>query len=94
MINDLDTYITDEEILPVNNTLATSLTNSEANIYVVRYNEESKQPDKKKMKEKPWKWRKKAKANKQEPCALISEIQAELNETVSSMGIFELVTSL
>ena len=52
MINDLDTYITDEEILPANNTLATSLTNSEANIYVVRYNEESKQPDKKKKNER------------------------------------------
>ena len=55
---------------------------------------QNSQIKKKKMKEKPWKWRKKAKANKQEPCALISEIQAELNETVSSMGIFELVTSL
>ena len=55
LINDLDTqFITDEEILPANNTLNTSLTNPEANIYVVIDNEESKQPDKKE-KEKPWK---------------------------------------
>ena len=37
-----------------------------------------KKPDKKK-KEEPWKWTEKAKANKQEPCALIPEKQAELN---------------
>ena len=55
LINDLDTqFITDEEILPANNTLNTSLTNPEANIYVVIDNEESKHPDKKE-KEKPWK---------------------------------------
>ena len=55
LINDLDTqFITDEEILPANNTLNTSLTNPEANIYVVIDNKESKQPDKKE-KEKPWK---------------------------------------
>ena len=55
LINDLDTqFITDEEILPANNTLNTSLTNPEANIYVVIDNEESKQPDKKEKK-KTWK---------------------------------------
>ena len=65
----------------------------EANIHVVRDNEESKKPDKKK-KEEPWKWTKKAKGNKQKPYALIPEIQAELNEIVSPMEIFELVTGL
>ena len=52
-----------------------------------------KKPDKKK-KEEPRKWTKKSKANKQEPCALILEIQPQLNETVSPMEIFELVTGL
>ena len=58
---------------------------------MVRDNEESKKPDEKK-KEEPSKWTKKAKANKQEPYALIPEIQAELNEIVSPMEIFELIT--
>ena len=35
---------------------------------------------------------KKAKVHKKEPFALIPEIQSELNEIVSPMGIFELVT--
>ena len=74
-------FIAKEEILPANNTLDTSLTTREANIHLVRGHEESKKPDKKK-KEEPWKWTKKAKANKQEPCALIPEIQAELNKIV------------
>ena len=52
-----------------------------------------KKPDKKK-KEEPWKWTKKSKANKQEPCALIPEIKPQLNGTVSTMEIFELVTGL
>ena len=34
------------------------------------------------------------KANKQEPYALIAETQSELNEIVSPMKIFELVTGL
>ena len=71
LINDSDReLITDEEILSANITLDTSLTTPEANIHVVRDNEESKKPDKKKN-EEPWKWIKKAKANKQEPCAFI-----------------------
>ena len=79
--------------MPANNTLDTSLTNPEANIHGVRDIEESKKPDKKKKKE-PWKWTEKAKANKQELCALVPEIQAELNEIASPMEIFELVTGL
>ena len=64
LINDSDReLITDEEILSANITLDTSLTTPEANIHVVRDNEESKKPDKKKN-EEPWKWIKKAKANK------------------------------
>ena len=82
-----------EFILSANNTLDNSLTTLEANIQVVRDNEESKKPDKKK-KDEPWKWIKKAKTNKQEPIALTPEIQAELNEIVSPMEIFELVTGL
>ena len=65
----------------------------EANIHLVRDNEESKNPDKKK-KEEPWKWTKKTKANKQQSCALIPEIQAELNEIVLPMEFFKLVTGL
>ena len=93
LINDSDSeFIADEEILPANNTLDTLLTTLEANIHVVKDNEESKKPDKKKK--EPWKWTRKAKANKQEPCALIPEIQAELKEIVSPIEIFELVTGL
>ena len=66
------------------------MTTPEANIHVVRDNEESKNLDKKKKKE-PWKWTKKAKANE---CALIPETQAELKEIVSPMEIFELVAGL
>ena len=81
LINDSDTeFIADEEMLPDNNTLDSSLTTLEANIYVLRQNEESKKPDKKKK--ESWKLTKKAKVNKQEPCALISE----LNEIVTPMG--------
>ena len=69
------------------------MTTPEANIHVVRDNGESKQQDKKK-KEEPWKCTKNAKANWQEPCVLIPEIQTELNEIVSHMKIFELVTGL
>ena len=76
--------------MPANNTLETSLTTPEANIHVVRDNEESKKPDKKKKKESS-KWTKKAKANK---CAHLPEIQAELKKIVSPMEIFELVTGL
>ena len=48
LINDSETeFIADEEILPANNTLDTSLTTPEANIQVVRDNEESKKPHKK-----------------------------------------------
>ena len=94
LINDSDReFIADEETLPANSTLDTSLTTPEANIHVVRDNGESKKPDKKK-KEEPWKWTKNAKANQQEPCALIPEILTELNEIVSPMEIFELVTGL
>ena len=96
-MNDSDTeFIADEEILPGNNIVDTSLTTPEANIHVVRDNEESKKSDKKKD-EQPWKWTKKTKkaeANKQEPCALVPEIQVELNKIVSPMEIFELVTGL
>ena len=38
-------------MLPTNNTLDTSLTTLEANIHMVRENEESKKPDKKKKEE-------------------------------------------
>ena len=55
LINNSDTeFIADEEILPANNTLNTSLTAPVGNIHVVRDNEESKKPDKKKI-EEPWK---------------------------------------
>ena len=54
LINDSDTeFIADEEILPVNHTLDTSLTTPKANIHMVRDDEESKDPDKKK-KEEQW----------------------------------------
>ena len=55
LINDSNTeFIADEEILPVNNTLDTSLTTPKANIHMVRDDEESKDPGKRK-KEEQWK---------------------------------------
>ena len=52
LINDSDTeLIADEEILQANNALGTSLNTLEVNIHVVRDNEESKEPDRKKKEE-------------------------------------------
>ena len=43
LINDSETgFIADEEILPANNTLNTLLATPEANIHLIRDNEESK----------------------------------------------------
>ena len=41
-----------------------------------------------------WKWTKKVKVTKQEECQVVSEIQPNLNETVSPIEIFSLVTGL
>ena len=49
---------------------------------------------KKRKKEESWKWTKKAETNKEEPCALISDIQADLHKIVSPVEVFELVNGL
>ena len=41
-----------------------------------------------------WKWTKKVKVTKQEECQVVSEIQPNLNETVSPIEIFSLVSGL
>ena len=49
---------------------------------------------KKRKKEESWKWTKKAETNKEEPCALIPDIQADLHKIVSPIEVFELVNGL
>ena len=65
----------------------------EANLYGVPSDNQSKKKEKNK-KEELWKWTKKVKVTKQEECHLVPEIQPNLNETVSSIEIFSLVTGL
>ena len=71
---------------------STSLT-PEANLHVVPSDNQSKKKEKSK-KEELWKWTKKVKVTKQEECHLVPEIQPNLNETVSPIEIFSLVTGL
>ena len=54
---------------------------------------QSKKKEKNK-KEELWTWIKKVKVTKQEYCYLVPEIQPNLNETVSLIEIFSLVTGL
>ena len=69
------------------------LTTPEANLHVVSSDNQSKKKEKNK-KEELWKWTKKAKLAKQEECDVMPEIQPNLNETVSPIEIFSLVTNL
>ena len=59
----------------------------------MRSDNQSKKKEKNK-KEELWKLTKKAKITKQEECHLVSEIQPNLNETVSPIEIFSLVIGL
>ena len=69
------------------------MTTPEANLQVVPSDNQSKKKEKNK-KEELWKWTKKVKVTKQEECHLVPEIQPNLNETVSPIEIFSLVTGL
>ena len=69
------------------------MTTPEANLHVVPSDNQSKKK-KKNKKEELWTWIKKVKVTKQEECYLVPQIQPNLNETVSSIEIFSLVTSL
>ena len=93
-MNDSDTeFIAEEEITQAASTQDTSLTTPEANLHVVPSDNQSKKKEKNK-KEELWKWTKKVKVTKQEECHLVPEIQPNLNETVSPIEIFSLVTGL
>ena len=94
LMNDSDTeLIAEEEITQAASTQDTSLTTPEANLHVVPSDNQSKKKEKNK-KEELWKWTKKVKVTKQEECHLVPEIQPNLNETVSPIEIFSLVTGL
>ena len=94
LMNDSDTeLIAEEEITQAASTQDTSLTTPEANLHVVPSDNQSKKKEKNK-KEELWKWTKKVKVTKQEECHLVPEIQPNLNETVSPIEIFLLLTSL
>ena len=94
LMNDFDTeFIAQEEITQAANTQDTFLTTAEANLDVIPSDNQSKKKEKNK-KEELWKWTKKVKVTKQEECHLVPEIQPNLNETVSPIEIFSLVTGL
>ena len=94
LMNDSDTeFRADEEITQAASTQNTSLTTAETNLHVVPSDNLSKKKEKNK-KEELWKWTKKVKVTKQEECHLMPEVQPNLNETISPIGIFSLMTGL
>ena len=94
LMNDSDTeFIAEEDITQAARTQGTSLTTPEVNLHVVPSDNQSKKKEKNK-KEELRKWTKKVKVIKQEECHLVPEIQPNLNETVSPIEIFLLLTSL
>ena len=89
LMNDSDTeFIAEEEITLAASTQDTSLTTPETNLHVVP---RDNQPEERK---ELWKWTKNVKVTKQEECLLVPEMQSDLNETVSPIKIFSLVTAL
>ena len=94
LINDSDTdFIAEEEITQVASTQDTSLTTPEANLHVAQSDNQAKKKEKNK-KEELWEWTKKIKMTRQEECHLVPEVKSNLNETVSPIEIFSLVTGL
>ena len=92
-MNDPDTEsIAAEEITQAASTQDISLTTPEANLHIVPSDNQSKKE--KNKSEELWKWTKKVKVTKQKECYLVPEIQPNLNETVSLIEIFSLVTGL
>ena len=93
LMNDPDTeFIAVEEITQAASTRDISLTTPEANLHIVPSDNQSKKE--KNKREELWKWTKKVKVTKQKECYLVPEIQPNLNETVSLIEIFPLVTGL
>ena len=94
LMKDSDTeFKAEKEITQRASTQDTSLTIPEANLHVVPSENQSKKKEKNK-KEELLKWTKKVKVTKQEECHLVPETQPNLNETVSPIEIFSLVTDL
>ena len=93
-MNDSDSeFRAEEEITKASSTQDTSLTTPEANLHVVPSHNQSKKGEKNK-KEELWKWTKEVKVTKQEECHLVPETQPNLNEIVSPIETFSLVTDL
>ena len=93
-MNDSDSeFRAEEEITQAASTPDTSLTTPEANIHVLPSENQSKKKEKS-NKEELQKWTKKVKVTKQDEYHLEPEIQPNLNETVSPIEIFSLVTGL
>ena len=94
LMNDSDTeFIAEEEITQAASTKDTSLATQEANLHVVPSDNQTKKKEKNKKGEL-WKWTKSVKVAKKKQCHFVPEIQPNLNETVSSIEIFPLITSL
>ena len=94
LMNDSDTdFISEKEITQAASTQDTSLTTPEANLHVVPSDNQSKIKEKNKT-EELWKWIKNVTITKREECYLELEIQPNVNETVSPIEIFSLVTGL
>ena len=97
LMNDSGTeFIAEEEITQAASTQDTLSTTPEANLHVVPSDNQSKKKEKNK-KEELWKWTKKVKVIKQGchlECHLVPEVQPNLNETVSPIEVFSLVTGL
>ena len=93
-MNDSDTkFIAEEEITQATSTQDSSLTRPEANLHVPP---SDNQPKKKGNNKKRLiiEVNQKSKSSKQEECHLMPEIKPNLNETVSPIEIFSLMTGL
>ena len=91
-MNDSDTeFKAEKEITQAASTQDNSLIIPEDNLHVVPSENQLKKKEKNK-KEELLKWTKKVKVTKQEVCHLVPETQPNLNETVSPIEIFPLVT--
>ena len=94
LMNDSDTeFKAEKEITQAASTQDNSMTIPEDNLHVVPSENQLKKKEKNK-KEELLKWTKKVKVTKQEVCHLVPETQPNLNETVSPIEIFPLVTDL
>ena len=91
LMNDSNTeFIAGEKITQAVSTQDTSLNTSEANLYVLPRDNQSK----KKKEEELWKSTKKMKVTKEEKCHLVPETQTNLNKAVFPIEIFFFVTDL